>query len=341
MTNNIINTINSESEKVKFSELYGNDIVFTILALIITFFITLYFIILINFKKYHKAWKENENNIRCQPIFMPFSKYISEGPLFNKPISGSENFKYCVDKMSGNISQDYSNDFTGIRKYIDNFYRLIVDSIISVKLLLNIVLQFFYELIKNILSRFVFLTKIIKNIITRALNSLNIISMLFKVFWTLVIHLITLIKYILIYLINLLYLCILGPVGRLIMLITTWVVIVAVVYIIMFFFFLINIPFGGWPFFLGAALLMASLLVIIAPVTVFINLLFLALVNVITRLNSAVMNLIDMLDIGITPEHDRYEEQRRVFLINQRLEAIKNPFEAPSFDKCLDKFKNN
>jgi len=341
MTNNIINTINSESEKVKFSELYGNDIVFTILALIITFFITLYFIILINFKKYHKAWKENENNIRCQPIFMPFSKYISEGPLFNKPISGSENFKYCVDKMSGNISQDYSNDFTGIRKYIDNFYRLIVDSIISVKLLLNIVLQFFYELIKNILSRFVFLTKIIKNIITRALNSLNIISMLFKVFWTLVIHLITLIKYILIYLINLLYLCILGPVGRLIMLITTWVVIVAVVYIIMFFFFLINIPLGGWPFFLGATLLMASLLVIIAPVTVFINLLFLALVNVITRLNSAVMNLIDMLDIGITPDYDRYEEQQRTYLINQRLEAIKNPFEAPSFDRCLDKFKNN
>lgn len=272
---------------------------------------------------------------------MPFSKYISEGPLFNKPISGSENLKYCVDKISGNISQDYSNDFTGIRKYIDNFYRLIVDSIITVKILLKTVLEFFYELIKIILSRFVLLNTIISDIIKRAFNSLNMLNTLFKVFWTVIIHLISLIKYILIYLINLLYLCILGPIGRLIMLITTWVVIIVVVYVIMLLFFLINLPFGGWPFFLGAALVMASLLIIIAPVTVFINLLFLVLVNVITRLNSAAMNLIEMLDIGITPDHDRFQEQRRTYLINQRLEAIKNPFEAPSFDKCLDQFKNN
>ena len=137
---------------------------------------------------------------------MPFSKYISEGPLFSKPITASENFKYCVDKITGNVSLNYSKDFTGIEKIINDFYNLIKNSIITVKLLLRSILEFFYELINIILRRFNLLNTIIKDTLTRAFNSLNILGLVFSIFWKLMEHLISLIKFVIVYLINLLYL---------------------------------------------------------------------------------------------------------------------------------------
>lgn len=339
---NILNIINSESEKINFSELYGNDIFFTVLALLTTFFIVLYFVILINFKKYHKAWKDNENNIRCQPMFMPFSKYISEGPLFSKPISGEENLKYCIDKISVNISKDYDSDFTGIMKYINVLYETLTNSIITLKLILTSVFKFFYELIKKIFERFKILKDIISLLADRILLSLDVFKNIFVAIWKVVVHLVDLIKFILIYAINLLYKCILGPLARLIMLISIWTTIATIVYVIMFILFLVNIPFGGWPFFLAASIIMAALLVTIIPTTILINFFFLLLVKAVIGLTNLIMDFIDLIDIGgATPDYQRYRRQRVDYLNRERMNASINPTELPKFNDCIDTFKNN
>ena len=120
------------------------------------------------------------------------------------------------------------------------------------------------------------------------------------------------------------------------MLITTCVI-VLVVYVI------VNMVFSKssiWrPF--SSCLTMAILLVLIVPVAIFTNILFLVLVQVIVRLTEAGMSLMKMLSIGEEPDYEKHEIQRREYLIEQKLQAIKQPFEAPSFDRCLAAFKNN
>lgn len=336
----ILNKINTESKKIQYTELYGNDILFTIIAIIITIIITIYFVILINFKKYHKAWKDNENNIRCNPVFMPFSKYISSGPLFGNAISGSENLKFCVDNISGNVSSDYSADFTGVFKYIDGFYNLITDSIITLKLMLATLLGIFMQITKIVMKKFNILSDTITTLIHKTLSTFNIFPFIFLIIFNIIISLINVIKYILICLINLLYRCVLGPVASLVQLLSIWGVLLIVLFLISFFLMLGNLPFGIWPVYLALTILCGVLIALLVPVSAFTSLLFIILLTIINKLNEKVMGFLDGLETGLYINHNRHDYMRSSYINKKENEASDNLFSPPNFNDCKKVFEN-
>tara|TARA_B100000787_G_scaffold161547_5_gene141491 strand:+ start:6363 stop:7394 length:1032 start_codon:yes stop_codon:yes gene_type:complete len=337
----IINKINIESKKIKYTELYGNDIIFTTVAIVITIIISIYFIILINFKKYHKAWKDNENNIRCNPVFMPFSKYISTGPLFGNPISGSENLNYCVNNISVNVSADYSTDFTGVFKNIDIFYNLITDSIITLKLMFASLIRLFAEVTKVMMKRFNILSSIITSLIDKVIITFNIFPTIFMVVWNIVLEFINIIKYILICLVNLLYKCVLGPVASLVEMLTIWGVLIIVFMLISLLMMFSSMPFGPWPFFLGATILFAVLMVILMPISYFIKVLFIILLTIINKINEKVLTFLLGIDTGMYINTVKYDNMRSAYIIKKENEGRKNLFSPPNFDDCKKIFKKN
>tara|TARA_Y100000389_G_C17465510_1_gene525145 strand:- start:2666 stop:3703 length:1038 start_codon:yes stop_codon:yes gene_type:complete len=338
---NILNKINNESKKIKYTELYGNDILFTTIAIIITIIISIYFIILINFKKYHKAWYDDKNNIRCNPVFMPFSKYISTGPLFGKPISGSENLKFCVDKISVNVSNDYDTGFTGIFKNLDNYYNLLIDAVTTVGLLLSGVQRIFFELIKLIMNRFKILSHVITTFIQKVMMTFSIFPLLFSIIWNILLEFINIIKYILIYLVNLLYKCVLGPVASLVETISIWSILLIVFLVYSLLLFFSNLIFGIWPFFLGATIIFAILIVILVPVSLYVKFLFLILLTIINKINEKVINFLDLIDTGIDTNQPRFNSMRANYIDKKQGEGRRNLFSTPSFDDCKKIFKKN
>lgn len=338
---NILNKINNESKKIKYTELYGNDILFTLTAIIITIIIAIYFVILINFKKYHKAWYDNENNIRCNPVYMPFSKFISTGPLFGKPISGSENLKSCVDNISVNISNDYDTGFTGIFKNLDNYFSLLTDAVSTVGLLLASVQRIFFKLIELIMNRFKILSHVITTFVQKVMMTLSIFPTLFITIWNILLEFINVIKYILIYLVNLLYKCVLGPVASLVETITIWCILLIVFLVYALLLFFSSLIFGPWPFFLGAAIIFAILIVILVPVSLYVNLLFLILITIINKINEKVIDFLDLIDTGIDTNQSRFNSMRSNYIDKKEGEGRRNLFSTPSFDDCKKIFTKN
>ena len=343
MANNdstIISKINAEYKKIQYTELYGNDIIFTTIAVIITIIIAIYFIILINFKKYHKAWKDNENNIRCNPVYMPFSKYISTGSLFGTPISGSENLKYCVDNISVNVSGDYSADFTGVFKNMADMYSLIENSITILKQLVSSLIELFKEIINVVLRKMGMLSIIISSLINTVITVFNLFPVIFSVVVNIVFELINVIKYILICVVNLTYKCVLGPVAGLVQLLTVWGTMLMVLLLISILFMFSNIPFGIWPFYLGVTILAGVLMAILMPISLLTNVLFIALFTIITKVNTSVMGFIDGLDTGEYINHNRIDSMRRDYITRKKTEAGNNLFSPPNFDDCKKIFDN-
>ena len=337
--NKIRLVVNNESKKIKYTELYGNDIIFTILAIIITIIISIYFIILINFKKYHKAWKDNENNIRCNPVFMPFSKYISTGSLFGKPISGSENLKFCVDQISVNVSSDYGTGFNGMFKNLSNYYELLINAVTTLGLLLASIKRLFFELIKLIMNRFKMLSHAITTFVLKVMMSFSVFPLLFMILWNILLEFINVIKYILIYLVNLLYKCVLGPVVSLIETMIVWCVLLVVFLVYALLLLFSSIPFGPWPFFLGATILFAVLMVILIPITLYVKILSIILLTIINKVNEKVQGFLTILDTGIDTNQQRFNAMRSRYLDNKKSEGRRNLFSLPSFDECKKIFE--
>tara|TARA_B100000614_G_scaffold261387_1_gene290826 strand:+ start:642 stop:1682 length:1041 start_codon:yes stop_codon:yes gene_type:complete len=339
----ILNKINSESKKITYTELYGNDVLFTLTAIIITIIISVYFIILINFKKYHKAWNDNENNIRCNPIYMPFSKYISTGPLFNKPISGSENLKYCIDNISKDISHDYDydNGFTGIFKNLNSYYSLITDAISTIGLLLTTIKRLFLVLINVIMNRIGILSDTIITVIQKVMLTFTIFPFIFSVIWNVILGFINLIKYVLIYLVNLLYICVLGPIARLIQTMSIWNILLIVFFLIAILLFFGSLyPFGPWPFYLAASILLAVLAVILIPITLYVKLLFAIIFKVVLVVNAKVLAFVNLIDTGIPIDQGKYNRRRSNYIDKKEYEGSQKLFSTPSFNDCKQIFKN-
>jgi hypothetical protein len=144
--NNIINIF----ENATFNEKYGNDISITIVLIIITIFVTVYFLILGTIKSQRAVWENN----KCNPFFMPFASIItdnkdSEGKYKNN--YNEENFNQCLNELNYEVGSSFKTPLDSMLTFIMgifNFAASVVNQIFSFFLyLLNLILEFFKLLI--------------------------------------------------------------------------------------------------------------------------------------------------------------------------------------------------
>lgn len=141
---NIVDNINTYFENASYSELYSNDIWFTIIVFIIVIFIALYFFITSTIQSYKTSWQQD----KCNPLFMPFASVInsedSKGIELDYIIN---NFNECLNTLNAELAQQAKKPIDNIALSVEGIFGSIHTTFIEVQnfivYLYNLLLEFF------------------------------------------------------------------------------------------------------------------------------------------------------------------------------------------------------
>lgn len=180
----LLNNINSHHDNITFSELYQNDIWFTIIVFIIVIIISIYFFIISSLSSYKMEWDKN----KCNPLLMPFASIINnEDSIDNEFLYIINNFNECLNTLNAELAFEAKNPLDDILASIKNFfgllYQMFIDVIKFIVYLFELILQFF----KMILDKLKGLLLHIKLFFINTNDFLSrILSMFTVIFYTIV-----------------------------------------------------------------------------------------------------------------------------------------------------------
>jgi len=200
---NIVNKINSYFDNTSYSELYSNDIWFTIIIFLIVICIALYFYIISTIKSYKSSWPQN----KCNPILMPFASLINSEESKNNELDYTiNNFNECLNTLNAELAQEAKKPIDSVTNSIEGIYGSIHTAFIEVlefiAYLFNLLIEFFkwimnkLEIILENLKHFFmntndFLAKILSSVtvafhtLTLLIKSFRLIFVVFLMGWLL------------------------------------------------------------------------------------------------------------------------------------------------------------
>ena len=119
---NMVSKINNYFDNSKYSEIYSNDIWFTIIIFLIVIFIALYFFIISSIKSYKNSWEQN----KCNPTLMPFASVInseeSKGNELNYIIN---NFNECLNTLNAELAEEAKIPITNLTSSVEGIFGLL------------------------------------------------------------------------------------------------------------------------------------------------------------------------------------------------------------------------
>ena len=122
--------INKYFEKVSYSELYNNDIWFTIIVFIIVFLIASYFYIISSLRAYKNSWEEN----KCNPVLMPFAAIINSDKTNGADLEYTiNNFSECMRVLNAEVADNAKGPLDSIITSIQGFFSLLYSLFMSVQ----------------------------------------------------------------------------------------------------------------------------------------------------------------------------------------------------------------
>ena len=155
--------INEYFDNVSYSDLYNNDIWFTIIMFLIVFLVAIYFFIISSLRAYKNSWEEN----KCNPVLMPFASIIN-----NDKTNGDDlgyivnNFSECMKVLNAEVAEDAKKPLDFITGSVRGFFGLLYSLFISVQ-------NFIVYLFTLILS----LYTVIENKLKQLLTNIKLIFM--------------------------------------------------------------------------------------------------------------------------------------------------------------------
>jgi len=200
---NIVNKINSYFDNTSYSELYSNDIWFTIIIFLIVICIALYFYIISTIKSYKSSWPQN----KCNPVLMPFASLINNEESKNNELDYTiNNFNECLNTLNAELAQEAKKPIDSVTNSIEGIFGSIHTTFIEVlefvAYLYNLLIEFFkwimnkLEIILENLKHFFmntndFLAKILSSVtvafhtLTLLIKSFRLIFVVFLMGWLL------------------------------------------------------------------------------------------------------------------------------------------------------------
>ena len=141
---NIVNKINNYFDNNSYSEIYSNDIWFTVIIFLIVIFIALYFYVISTIKSYKSSWQKD----KCNPLLMPFASVInSEESKGNELDYIINNFNECLNILNTELAQEAQKPIDNISVSIEGIYGAIHEAFIKtqsfIAYLFNLILEFF------------------------------------------------------------------------------------------------------------------------------------------------------------------------------------------------------
>jgi len=188
---NIVNKINSYFDNTSYSELYSNDIWFTIIIFLIVICIAIYFYIISTIKSYKSSWPQN----KCNPVLMPFASLINSEESKNNELDYTiNNFNECLNTLNAELAKEAKKPIDSVTNSIEGIFGSIHTTFIEVleyaAYLYNLIIEFFkwimnkLEIILENLKYFFintndFLAKILSSI-TVAFHTLTLLIRSFR-----------------------------------------------------------------------------------------------------------------------------------------------------------------
>lgn len=174
---NLNTNIKNYFDNISFSSKYSFDIFITFILFLITFLIILKFLL----SNYLKVSKNDWENNKCNPIYMPFGKDITNNKdeLFNV-----KNMNKCINENLYGVSHSFFEPIKSSLVHIMSFFSflgLLFSKIISifgwifkfVKFIFTIIFEYIKKIGKTIESIFTNIYSVFEEII----NSIKIIAM--------------------------------------------------------------------------------------------------------------------------------------------------------------------
>ena len=163
-------------ENMTYSQEYNADIWITVIILFIFCYIVIYY----NSISIIKAYKADWENIKCNPLFIPFAGIINEDKLADNENFVEDNFNSCLDDLNEEIGDVAKKSFNGVTSVVDDIY--------------NSASSIMTDLINKITELFEKLFSLFKQIFARFTNLNSEISVLFATINNFISHLLGIIS---------------------------------------------------------------------------------------------------------------------------------------------------
>lgn len=147
---NIVFKINDYFDNAKYSELYSNDIWFTIIIFLVVIFIALYFYVLGSIKSYKHSWSQN----KCNPLIMPFASVInSEESKGNEMDYVINNFNECLNILNAELAQEAKKPIDNAKQSVEGIYGSLYNAFIELQTFIAYLFKLILEIFKMIMEK--------------------------------------------------------------------------------------------------------------------------------------------------------------------------------------------
>lgn len=296
----ISKAINEIFNNMSYYELYSYDIWFTIIVILIFTLAITYFYILYNIK----SLKSKYEDIKCNPLYIPFSRIISGGR-----VGSGEVFRTCLNNLTFNVAVDATNPLTFMTSIIYNIFNMLYGLVIQFLTLVSELISALRVLINYIIIKF----KLIINEINYMFIKIN--SIFQKTFGSLLIFtysitkVIDLFKLFVVSVCNLYFKCIVAPLSKINVytgLLTSFLssLIIVILYILIVSAMFVYIPTIAVIFYILLATLIVTTILLVISINIYksSNSIYFPALNFGLNLNDKVNNFVDNIGTKFVPQ---------------------------------------
>ena len=180
----LVGKINDYFDNANYSELYSNDIWFTIIIFLIVIFIALYFFITSTIKSYKTSWSQN----KCNPALMPFAALIN-----NEESQGNElnyilnNFNECLNTLNAELAEEAKIPIANLTNSVEGIFGSIFQSFIQIQDFIAYLFELLIEFFNLIMSKLNVILVNVKYFFINVNDVLGrVVSMFTVVYYTLI-----------------------------------------------------------------------------------------------------------------------------------------------------------
>lgn len=179
----IKNNINNYYSNLSYSEEYSNDIWLTIIIIILTIAILLYFYITNNLQTFKRDWSKYQ----CNPFFMPFAAIINPQPDQSPMEYTSKNFSQCMDKKNYEIGLIVQKPINSAMDSIFGLFNFFTDMVEEIQGFVLFIFELLIRLYEFIISKIKRIIDEISHIFISVSNLFgNILAFFTTIYWMLV-----------------------------------------------------------------------------------------------------------------------------------------------------------
>ena len=170
-------------EQMSYTELYNFDIWITITIISVVLLFSMYFYIINTIKSVRANW----NNVKCNPIYMPFVSIINPEEAANDYNFAFSNFKKCLDNINTDVVIDVKEPINKSFDFLSSIFASASSTISNIADFITYLFGLLEELLMIIIERLNIIIVENQVVFLRITNFINsILGMITNIYYTVI-----------------------------------------------------------------------------------------------------------------------------------------------------------